>query len=260
MLLQAMEFTLIWASWTTMANWLAWPRKKLNNWRVGHGVELVEGKRNVTDFALWKFERPGENRAMVWKPLGQQGVSRLAYRCSAMSMEYLGWPIWYSHGGIDHIDIHHTNEIAQSEAATVKFLSSNIGCITTTSESKTKKMSKSLGNFSPSMMSKSGASHHKRSTVLGFSLSQWVEFYLGFVAAQKAGDDSFGCWLTWNRSAYHEFSAQWLRSTLTNFGQPCAMISIRPKAMAVFWNVTKASSAQRNEFAAGFWSSWSYLG
>lgn len=87
----------------------------------GARVEKVEGKRNPTDFALWKFERPGENRAMVWQSKWHsRSFPGWHIECSAMSMEYLGEQLDIHTGGIDHIPVHHTNEIAQSEAATGK--------------------------------------------------------------------------------------------------------------------------------------------
>lgn len=114
----------------------------------GARIGLVEGKRNSADFALWKFERPGENRAMVWKsPWHERSFPGWHIECSAMSMKYLGEQVDIHTGGIDHIPVHHTNEIAQAEAATGKrpfvkywvhhnFLKVN-----------GEKMSKSLGNF-----------------------------------------------------------------------------------------------------------------
>ena len=93
----------------------------LEEMREGARVEKVEGKRNPTDFALWKFERPGENRAMVWPSKWHpRSFPGWHIECSAMSMEHLGEQLDIHTGGIDHIPVHHTNEIAQSEAATGK--------------------------------------------------------------------------------------------------------------------------------------------
>lgn len=94
-------------------------RLKLDQQQAGARVEQVIGKRNPTDFALWKFERPGENRAMVWEsPWAMRSFPGWHVECSAMSMKYLGDQFAIHTGGIDHIPVHHTNEIAQSEAAT----------------------------------------------------------------------------------------------------------------------------------------------
>lgn len=96
---------------------------KLNTEELMEGarVEKVAGKRSPTDFALWKFERPGENRAMVWpSKWHERSFPGWHIECSAMSMKHLGDQIDIHTGGVDHIKIHHTNEIAQSEAATGK--------------------------------------------------------------------------------------------------------------------------------------------
>lgn len=93
----------------------------LEEMKEGARVEKVEGKRNLTDFALWKFERPGENRAMVWSSKWHpRSFPGWHIECSAMSMEYLGDQLDIHTGGIDHIPVHHTNEIAQSEASSGK--------------------------------------------------------------------------------------------------------------------------------------------
>jgi cysteinyl-tRNA synthetase len=81
----------------------------------------VAGKKNPTDFALWKFERAGENRAMVWEsPWSKRSFPGWHIECSAMAIHYLGEQFDVHTGGIDHIPVHHTNEIAQAEAATGK--------------------------------------------------------------------------------------------------------------------------------------------
>ncbi len=84
--------------------------------RVGLGE-----KKNITDFALWKFSpKDGQKREQEWdNPLGVSGRGFPGWHieCSAMSRKYLGQPFDIHTGGIDHIPVHHTNEIAQSEAA-----------------------------------------------------------------------------------------------------------------------------------------------
>ncbi len=87
--------------------------------RAGARIKLVAGKRNPTDFALWKFSPPATKRHMEWKsPWAEKGFPGWHIECSAMSMKHLGTPIDIHCGGMDHIGVHHTNEIAQSEAAT----------------------------------------------------------------------------------------------------------------------------------------------
>jgi len=84
----------------------------------GARVEKNPEKRNATDFALWKLSPPGVRRQMEWDSPWGVGFPGWHIECSAMSMQFLGEQLDIHCGGIDHIDIHHTNEIAQSEAAT----------------------------------------------------------------------------------------------------------------------------------------------
>jgi cysteinyl-tRNA synthetase len=94
---------------------------KLNIKGLQGGKRINLGdKKNKTDFALWKFsEKPGQRQQEWTSPWGI-GFPGWHIECSAMSMEYLGKTFDIHTGGIDHIPIHHTNEIAQSESATGK--------------------------------------------------------------------------------------------------------------------------------------------
>ncbi len=84
----------------------------------GARVELSDEKRNPTDFALWKFSPKDKKRQMEWPSPWGVGFPGWHIECSAMAMKYLGHTLDIHCGGIDHVSIHHTNEIAQSEAAT----------------------------------------------------------------------------------------------------------------------------------------------
>jgi cysteinyl-tRNA synthetase len=79
-------------------------------------VEQVEGKRNNSDFALWRAEEPGKLRIMRWDSPWGWGAPGWHLECSVMSMELLGHHFDIHTGGIDHRELHHVNEIAQSEA------------------------------------------------------------------------------------------------------------------------------------------------
>jgi len=81
------------------------------------GARVQRGeKRNVTDFALWKFSPPGQKRQMEWDSPWGVGFPGWHIECSAMSAKYLG-PFFDIHcGGEDHITVHHPNEIAQTQA------------------------------------------------------------------------------------------------------------------------------------------------
>ncbi len=87
--------------------------------KAGKRVDVGE-KRNKTDFALWKLsDKPGE-RQQEWASPWGTGYPGWHLECSAMSMKYLGDRFDIHTGGEDHISVHHTNEIAQSEAVTGK--------------------------------------------------------------------------------------------------------------------------------------------
>ncbi len=87
--------------------------------QAGARVDMGE-KKNPHDFALWKFTPAGENRQMEWEAFGKKGFPGWHIECSAMSMKYLGDQFDIHCGGIDHIPVHHTNEIAQAEGITGK--------------------------------------------------------------------------------------------------------------------------------------------
>jgi len=143
----------------------------LEDLKEGARVEKNEEKRNATDFALWKFSNPKrpyskgsfdapstssgqaaqdnvvKRRQMEWDSPWGVGFPGWHIECSAMSLKFLSGMLDIHCGGIDHINVHHTNEIAQSESATGNkffnywmhgaFLNITGG----------KKMAKSEGNF-----------------------------------------------------------------------------------------------------------------
>ena len=77
-------------------------------------------KKNKTDFALWKFSEKPRVRQQEWNSPWGIGFPGWHIECSAMSIKELGKQFDIHTGGIDHIPVHHTNEIAQSESATGK--------------------------------------------------------------------------------------------------------------------------------------------
>ena len=86
--------------------------------RAGARVAVDEGKRNPADFALWFTKSKFAHQAMVWDSPWGRGYPGWHIECSAMSMKYLGESFDIHCGAIDLVPVHHTNEIAQSEAAT----------------------------------------------------------------------------------------------------------------------------------------------
>ncbi|HOT59491.1 MAG TPA: cysteine--tRNA ligase, partial [Spirochaetales bacterium] len=121
-------------------------RIKLEDLQAGARVDIDENKRNPHDFVLWFTKSKFENQALVWDSPWGTGYPGWHIECSAMSMKYLGEQFEIHTGGIDHIPIHHTNEIAQSESATgkqwVKYWMHNEFLILDK-----EKMSKSSGKF-----------------------------------------------------------------------------------------------------------------
>ncbi len=120
-------------------------RLDLEKLKAGARVEFNNEKRNVSDFAIWKYVHDGEDHAMQWEFNGRMGYPGWHLECSTIIHEELGETIDIHTGGIDHIPVHHTNEIAQSEAAFSKKLSkywTHCNFITIDGQ----KVSKSLGN------------------------------------------------------------------------------------------------------------------
>ena len=95
---------------------LMWPnyKKRLADLNAWERVEM-KGKKNPTDFALWKFSPIDTQRQMERDSPRGKGFPGRHIECSAMSSKYLGESFDIHHGGSDHVTIHHTNEIAQSE-------------------------------------------------------------------------------------------------------------------------------------------------
>jgi len=121
-------------------------RLKLDDLREGARIDVDTQKKNPKDFVLWFTKSKFDNHIMEWDSPWGRGYPGWHIECSAMSMKYLGEQFDIHCGGTDHIQVHHTNEIAQSEAATGKkwvnywmhaeFLIDDTG-----------KMSKSKGDF-----------------------------------------------------------------------------------------------------------------
>lgn len=124
-------------------------RQKMEDKLIGarDDVHVDPHKKHPADFALW-FKRVGRfaDHTMHWKSPWGDGFPGWHIECSAMSMEYLGETIDIHTGGIDHIPVHHENEIAQSEGATGKqFVRFWVHHAFLNVEGE--KMSKSKGNF-----------------------------------------------------------------------------------------------------------------
>jgi cysteinyl-tRNA synthetase len=93
-------------------------RLRLDEQATTERIGAADEKRNRPDFALWKFSGPAApKRQMEWDSPWGRGFPGWHIECSAMSTRYLGEQFDIHTGGVDHIPVHHTNEIAQSENA-----------------------------------------------------------------------------------------------------------------------------------------------
>ncbi len=119
--------------------------QKADEKKAGARVEMG-GKKNATDFALWKFSPKDSKRDMEWESPWGVGFPGWHLECSAMSVEYLGAPFDIHTGGIDHIAVHHENEIAQTRGSK-GVLQANIWMHNEFLTVDGGKMSKSLGNL-----------------------------------------------------------------------------------------------------------------
>lgn len=117
----------------------------LDNLKAGARINFNPEKRNLSDFALWKWSPEGQKRDMEWEFCGRMGFPGWHLECSAIAINTLGETIDIHTGGIDHIPVHHTDEIAQSETFTGKTFS-NYWLHCNHMKSEGQKISKSLGN------------------------------------------------------------------------------------------------------------------
>lgn len=92
-------------------------RLKLHAQKGGARVAPALGKRNPQDFALWKLSPPGARRQQEWESPWGLGFPGWHIECSAMSVRYLGERFDIHTGGIEHLPVHHSNEVAQAETA-----------------------------------------------------------------------------------------------------------------------------------------------
>ncbi len=117
----------------------------LDHLKAGARVDFNSEKKNVSDFAVWKWIRDDEDHAMQWEYRGRMGYPGWHLECATIIHEKLGEPIDIHCGGVDHIPVHHTNEIAEIEAAYGKKMANywlHNNFITIDGE----KISKSIGN------------------------------------------------------------------------------------------------------------------
>ena len=112
-----------------------------------HGrIDEVSEKRSPADFAIWKFAPEGVSRQQEWDSPWGRGFPGWHLECSAMSIKYLGEHFDIHTGGVEHVPVHHTNEIAQTECATGEHPWVNFWMHHRFIEFQGEKMAKSKGN------------------------------------------------------------------------------------------------------------------
>lgn len=114
--------------------------------KSGARIEANPEKKHPTDFAVWKFSPTDSKRDMEWDSPWGKGFPGWHLECSAISLKYLGETFDIHTGGIDHLTVHHPNEMAQSKAVTGK-LQARYWLHNNFINDKNKKISKSAGTF-----------------------------------------------------------------------------------------------------------------
>ncbi len=232
-------------------------------------------KKNPTDFALWKFSYPSgrsfdsaqddavKRRQMEWESPWGIGFPGWHIECSAMAMKELGESIDIHTGGIDHIPVHHTNEICQSEAATGKQFVKywfHSGFLQVNGE----KMSKSLQNYirlqdliakgvEPMAARYLFLTSHYRSTMnftdqaLAGASEAWKK--LQSIVRAWAGKKQRTVLSEEKLIKVQEFSARFKTAVENDLGMP--------QALAVVWEMVKSNIPEQDKNE--LWQDWNQI-
>lgn len=215
--------------------------------KSGARIEENTEKRNITDFALWKLSPQNEKRQMEWDSPWGKGFPGWHIECSAMSMKYLGETFDIHTGGIDHIPVHHTNEIAQSECATgkeyvhywmhVNFLNDKQG-----------KMSKSNDDFLrlQILIDKGYSPLSFRYYVLTAHYRSELDFSFENLESAEIAYNKLTTWCSNNITATGTISDEYRRK----FEEVIFHDINTPQALALIWTLLKDDSvSQENKYA-----------
>jgi cysteinyl-tRNA synthetase len=210
----------------------------------GARVTMSSEKRNGTDFALWKFSHPNEKRFQEWESPWGVGFPGWHIECSAMSEKYLGKTFDIHTGGIDHIPVHHNNEIAQSEGANGVPLAHYWlhGAFVNIPDGK---MSKSKGNFVRlQTLRDSGVSPLEyRYWLLGAHYSSQVQFTFEAVEAAGVGYKKLLAQITNLGTKIGTVSASHTESLLEAINNNLDT----PKALSLLWDLMKDTSLSHED-------------
>lgn len=238
-------------------NYFALSHQTSEELKAGARVEMIQGKRNASDFALWKLsypngrsfdsaqDDPASRRQMEWESPWGVGFPGWHIECSAMSMKELGVSFDIHTGGIDHIPIHHTNEIAQSEAATgrpfVKYWVHHAFLLV-----EGEKMSKSLGNIYTvdDIVAKGYSAMALRYLFLTTHYRQEMNFtFQALEAAGTALSRLISDMESWDEQVLvsEEYKKLFMDAVTDDMNLP--------RAIAVFWEMTKSDLPSSTKMA-----------
>ena len=214
-------------------------RAKIEGNRAGARIDLGE-KRNINDFALWKFL--GTNALQRWKsPWSEWGCPGWHLECSAIALNYLGESFDIHTGGVDHIPIHHTNEIAQTQSLTGKKMC-NFWCHNEFMQVDSGKMGKSLGNaYTLTQLEERGfAPMHFRYFVLQANYRSILNFtFEGLKSAQTAYQNIVSLLAKHNVSPEAKQATSEINKFWEQFRDAMLDDLNTPKAIAVLWSTLK---------------------
>lgn len=223
--------------------------------RAGARVEVVPGKRNITDFAVWKFSPKNEQRQMEWDSPWGKGFPGWHLECSAMSMKYLGEQFDMHTGGFDHISIHHPNEIAQSEAATGKHPFVKYWVHPNFLRVDNEKMSKSLGNFYTidDIVNKGFSPMAMRLLFLGTHYRSEMNFTWDALAASQTALDKLlgilvGAKKEAERTVLSDEKLKKLNDQRQRFFAALENDLHTPEALSVLWEVSKSNIPGKDKY------------
>lgn len=220
-------------------------RLNLEEQIAGARVEVNDEKRHPADFALWK-KAPKEH-IMQWESPWGMGYPGWHIECSAMGRKYLGDRFDIHTGGVDHIPVHHENEIAQSEALLGQpavnywlhgeFMMVNNG-----------KMSKSLGNtYTVSDLREKGYNPLAfRYMCLNAHYRNKLNFTWDVMQASQVSYDRFIEGALQHQEGTAEISKDVLSSFLNDFEEAINDDLNIPKALGVAWNIVRYSEKSRD--------------
>ena len=216
----------------------------LDEMQTGARIEVDAAKRNPHDFALWFTRSKFENQEMTWESPWGRGYPGWHIECSAMSMKYLGEQFDMHCGAIDHIAIHHTNEIAQSEGATGKKPWVRVWLHGEWLVTDKEKMSKSKGGFTTvdTLVENGYDPLAFRYLCLGAHYRQQLAFSYEALDAAAAGLDRLRRQIAALRDAFEPHPLPADHPRLKEFTTSLADDLNVPRALATAWTVLRDDS------------------